>query len=93
MLFEEVRRLNAAGVTVVYTSHYMEEVQALCTRIGIMDHGRLIACDTLPALLRADEAFTSSAVREIVPVVSIDRRELPRGDAAPRLQALLEAVS
>ena len=48
---------------------------------------------TLPALLRADEAFTSSAVREIVPVMSIDRRELPRGDAAPRLQALLEAVS
>src|SRR5207237_9077442 len=48
---------------------------------------------TLPALLHADEAFTSSAVREIVPVVSIDRRELPRGDAAPRLQALLEAIS
>jgi ABC-2 type transport system ATP-binding protein len=50
-IFEEVRRLNAAGVTVVYTSHYMEEVQALCTRIGIMDHGRLIACDTLLGLL------------------------------------------
>ena len=48
---------------------------------------------TLPALLRADEAFTSSAVREIVPVVSIDGRELPRGDASPRLQELLEAVS
>jgi ABC-2 type transport system ATP-binding protein len=30
----------------------MEEVQALCTRIGIMDHGKLIACDTLAALLR-----------------------------------------
>jgi ABC-2 type transport system ATP-binding protein len=50
-IFEEVRRLNAAGVTVVYTSHYMEEVQALCTRIGIMDQGRLIACDTLSGLL------------------------------------------
>ena len=45
---------------------------------------------TLPALLRADEAFTSSAVREIMPVVAVDGRELPRGDAAPRLQALLE---
>jgi ABC-2 type transport system ATP-binding protein len=51
-IFEEVRRLNADGTTVIYTSHYMEEVQALCTRIGIMDHGKLIACDTLPALLR-----------------------------------------
>ena len=50
-IFEEVRRINAAGVTVVYTSHYMEEVQALCTRIGILDQGKLIACDTLPNLL------------------------------------------
>jgi len=47
---------------------------------------------TLPALLRADEAFTSSAVREIMPVLAIDDSELPRGDAAPRLQELLEAV-
>ena len=47
---------------------------------------------TLPALLRADEAFTSSAVREIMPVIAVDGRELPRGDAAPRLQALLEQV-
>jgi ABC-2 type transport system ATP-binding protein len=51
-IFEEVRRLNAAGMTIVYTSHYMEEVQALCPRIGIMDQGRLIACDTLPNLLQ-----------------------------------------
>src|SRR5262249_8683065 len=51
-IFEEVRRLNAAGVTIVYTSHYMEEVQALCARIAIIDHGRVIACDALPELLR-----------------------------------------
>src|SRR6478672_6647237 len=51
-IFEEVRRLNAAGVTVVYTSHYMEEVQALCSRVGIIDHGRLVACDTLQGLLQ-----------------------------------------
>jgi branched-subunit amino acid aminotransferase/4-amino-4-deoxychorismate lyase len=47
---------------------------------------------TLPALLRADEAFTSSAVREIVPVASIDGRELARGDVALRLQELLEEI-
>jgi ABC-2 type transport system ATP-binding protein len=50
-LFEGIRRLNAEGMTIIYTSHYMEEVQALCHRIGIIDHGRLIACDTLPQLL------------------------------------------
>jgi ABC-2 type transport system ATP-binding protein len=52
-IFEEVRRLNAAGATVVYTSHYMEEVQALCSRVGILDHGRLIACDPVEDLLRS----------------------------------------
>ena len=50
-IFEEVRRLNAQGMTIVYTSHYMEEVQALCPRVGIMDQGYLIACDTLVNLL------------------------------------------
>jgi ABC-2 type transport system ATP-binding protein len=51
-IFDEVRRLNAAGTTVVYTSHYMEEVQALCRRVGILDHGKLIACDTVAGLLQ-----------------------------------------
>jgi ABC-2 type transport system ATP-binding protein len=51
-IFEEVRRLNGAGMTIVYTSHYMEEVQSLCPRIGIIDQGRLIACDMVENLLR-----------------------------------------
>ena len=51
-IFEEVRRLNAAGVTILYISHYMEEVQALCPRVGIMDHGRLVACAETVDLLR-----------------------------------------
>lgn len=51
-LFEEVRSLNASGTTVVYTSHYMEEVQSLCPRIAIVDHGRVIACDRRENLLR-----------------------------------------
>ena len=51
-LFEEIRQLHGDGVTIIYTSHYMEEVQTLCSRIGIIDHGRLVACDTLPNLLQ-----------------------------------------
>ena len=54
-IFEEVRRLNGEGTTIVYTSHYMEEVQALCRRIGILDGGKLIACDTLAKLLHSLE--------------------------------------
>jgi ABC-2 type transport system ATP-binding protein len=42
----------------------MEEVQTLCSRIGIIDHGRLIACDTLPALLRQLQGFIRFRVTE-----------------------------
>src|SRR6266511_1528265 len=70
-IFEEVRRLNAAGVTIVYTSHYMEEVQALCSRVGIMDRGRLVACDTLEGLLRR----LTGLVRFRVPHVSAALRD------------------
>ncbi len=38
-------------MTIIYTSHYMEEVQALCRRVGILDHGQLIAQDTVQNLL------------------------------------------
>ena len=48
---------------------------------------------TLSELLRSEEVFTSSAVREIMPVVAVDDREIGRGDAAARLQALLEQVT
>ena len=51
-IFRQVKALNADGMTVVYTSHYMEEVQALCTRIAILDGGTVRACDTLPNLLK-----------------------------------------
>jgi ABC-2 type transport system ATP-binding protein len=51
-IFRQVKKLNEAGITVVYTSHYLEEVQTLCRRIAILDNGTLRACDTLPNLLK-----------------------------------------
>ena len=71
-IFEGVRRLNREGTTVIYTSHYMEEVQALCRRIGIMDHGRLIACDTLPALLKQLPGLVRLRLAE-VPAILVDQ--------------------
>lgn len=49
-ILETVKDLNAAGMTVLYTSHYMEEVEYLCDRIAIMDHGAIIAEGTLNEL-------------------------------------------
>jgi ABC-2 type transport system ATP-binding protein len=45
-ILETVKRLNGQGMTVIYTSHYMEEVEFLCNRIGIVDQGKMIALGT-----------------------------------------------
>ncbi len=45
-ILESIQRINRGGTTVVYTSHYLEEVEALCDDIGILDDGRLIAHGT-----------------------------------------------
>ncbi len=49
-LLDVVRQLAAAGKTVVYTTHYMEEASKLCDRIAIMDHGKVIAQGTVAEL-------------------------------------------
>ena len=49
-LWDYVRRLNAAGTTILLTTHYLPEAEQLCDRIAIINHGRLIACDTTKAL-------------------------------------------
>jgi ABC-2 type transport system ATP-binding protein len=50
-IFEAVEGLNRAGMTVIYTTHYMEEAQRLCHRVAIIDEGQIIALDTPPALI------------------------------------------
>jgi ABC-2 type transport system ATP-binding protein len=51
-IFEAVEALNRAGMTVIYTTHYMEEAQRLCHRVAIIDEGQIIALDSPTALIR-----------------------------------------
>ena len=55
-LLESIRGLAAAGRTVVYTSHYMEEVEAICDRVAILDGGKVLREGALADLLRDDAA-------------------------------------
>ncbi len=57
-LWELVQELNTAGQTVLLTTHYMEEADALCGRLAIMDHGRILALDTPAGLKRSVDADT-----------------------------------
>ncbi|MEQ1888174.1 MAG: ABC transporter ATP-binding protein [Alphaproteobacteria bacterium] len=50
-LWEYVRTLNARGTTIVLTTHYLEEAEAMCDRIAIINHGEVIACEPTPQLL------------------------------------------
>lgn len=50
-ILEKIKEANKNGATVIYTSHYMEEVEAICTRIAIMDNGRIIATGTREELV------------------------------------------
>lgn len=69
-ILEGIKELNRQGATVVYTTHYMEEVEFLCDRLAILDHGQVIAQGTI------DDVLAMSSIGETIEIVSFD---LPQG--------------
>jgi len=62
LIFEVVEKLQEEGMTIIYTTHYMEEAERLCDRIGIIDEGEIIVQGTL------DELKTSGSMKETVSI-------------------------
>lgn len=53
-IFENIRALSRdEGMTVLYTTHYVEEAEALCRRVAIVDHGEIVVCDEVSKLLES----------------------------------------
>jgi len=50
-IFDNIEALRTKGHAILFTTHYMEEAQRLCDQVGIMDHGKLKALDTVPNLI------------------------------------------
>jgi ABC-2 type transport system ATP-binding protein len=77
-ILEAVKQVAASGTTVIYTTHYLEEVEQLCDRIAIMDHGKILAEGTL------DELKSRVGGRDVVTV----RGSFEPAAVTPRLEAM-----
>lgn len=64
-ILESIENLNRSGLTILYTTHYMEEAQRLCHRVAIVDQGRLLAVDRVDRLLQ-QHGGQSQVTAEIV---------------------------
>jgi ABC-2 type transport system ATP-binding protein len=69
MLWSYVRRLNAEGATIILTTHYLEEAETMCDRIGIIDQGRLIANERTTDLIARLDA-KSLVVTPVAPLTA-----------------------
>lgn len=87
-ILNSVRKLNEMGCTIIYTSHYMEEVEEICTRIAIIDHGKIIAEGTKEQLksiitnskeiwigIKADEMHSLDSLKTIPGVTAVLQEE------------------
>ena len=83
-ILQGIRRLNERGATIIYTSHYMEEVEELCRRIVIMDCGRQVAAGT------ADELKAMIGTGERIRIEVVD--PVPPGEVALESLRRLEHV-
>jgi ABC-2 type transport system ATP-binding protein len=73
-IFESIQTLREQGMTILYTTHYMEEAQRLCDRVAIMDHGKLLAMDTVENLL---SQFGGDSI------ITADLQSIPSGVEIP----------
>ncbi|MCB1675589.1 MAG: ABC transporter ATP-binding protein, partial [Halioglobus sp.] len=101
-----LRKINAAGTTIILTTHYLEEAEALCRHIAIINHGRIVEHSSIKELLRrlSREVFILDCVEELPESLEIEgfgvcRRdshtlevEVRKGQPINRVFAALDAL-
>lgn len=100
-LWERIRALRDRGITVLLTTHDMEEASQLCDRIAIMDHGRILICDTPAQLEKLIPGGTTLELRISLPspvsehvLVAQGQREIVQGvPATAQLQQVLGSLA
>ena len=59
MILDNLLAINKSGTTIIYTSHYLEEAENICSRIAIIDEGRIVTEGTPKELVRSNQSFTN----------------------------------
>ncbi|MBP2109916.1 ABC transporter ATP-binding protein [Paenibacillus silagei] len=90
-ILESVKALNKMGSSVIYTSHYMEEVAAICDRVAIMDQGHIIACGTENEL-RERVAHEEKIVVKAAGITPALVNELGQHPRINRVEAVQDAI-
>jgi len=90
-IFEYLERLNREGLTIIYSTHYMEEATRLCSRIGVIDHGKILALGTLDELLtrlpfEEEIRFPADGATGALATALADRGELATVDGIHRFR-------
>ena len=86
VMLDRILELRQLGLTVIYTTHYMEEAERLCDRVAVVDRGRLLALGTVPELLRAHGGAPVLVAR-----IGGEERRVPAPDPVRALQELSAA--
>jgi ABC-2 type transport system ATP-binding protein len=86
-LLDAIAALPAAGTTVIYTSHYMEEVEAICQKIAIIDQGRVLTEGTLDDILHTQESSLELHLAQPLPAsIATLYEAMMEGDCKYRLK-------
>jgi ABC-2 type transport system ATP-binding protein len=91
-LWERIRALRERGITIVLTTHDMEEADQLCERIAIMDQGRILALDTPARLKQLIPGSTMLRMRIGLPLAVLSGHHLQSAQALPESERVREAL-
>jgi len=65
-ILESIQEINSQGTTVLYTSHYMEEVERLCEQVAVIDHGRIVVAGSLSEILNQSSLFKAKLAKTVI---------------------------
>lgn len=80
-ILESIKAINSAGTTIIYTSHYMEEVENLCDKIAIIDHGKILLQGSLKDILAKRQTL---CIYTKIPITESQLQELRQHNLAVR---------